>query len=87
MRNLANTVGDEDAFRPIMACHYSDDGTEKPCLGYVAVHGWSNLSVRLMVAYKKLDIRAVEESCATIELWPSFGEMLAAYEEAIEQKE
>jgi hypothetical protein len=78
MRNLACTVGTGDKFRQVMACHGSPDGAEEPCIGYVAVEGYSNLNVRLM----RLDWRAIDEATAELDLWPSFAEMLTAYEEA-----
>jgi hypothetical protein len=88
MRSLSNTVGPSDAFRPIMACHGSACGAERPCAGYVAVEGWSNLAIRVMAAEKRLDVEGI---CADveeleIELWPSFNEMLAAYEVAHERE-
>jgi Family of unknown function (DUF6283) len=82
MRGLENTVGDEDAFRPMMACHYSLDGGEKICVGYVAREGWTNLAVRLAAIRGELNVDAIDRECADLDLWPSFGEMLAAYEEA-----
>lgn len=82
MRRLSNTVGEGDAFRPVIACHYSACGEETPCLGYVAVEGWSNLAVRVRSIRGQLDIGAVMDASAGIDLWPSFGEMLRAYEDA-----
>lgn len=82
MRALANTVGDGDALRPIMACHGSACGAETPCIGYVAVEGYSNIAVRLMAAQRRIDLGAIWEACEPLELWPSFHEMLAAYEAA-----
>lgn len=81
MRGLSNTVGDGDAFRVIMACHGSACGAERPCIGYVAVEGWSNLSVRMMAIRGDLDMNAIDSACAEVDLWPSFAEMLEAYEE------
>lgn len=82
MRGLSNTVGEGDAFRPIMACHYSTCEHEETCIGYAAVEGWSNLVVRMMVIEGKLDLHAITDACADIEMWDSFGEMLAEYEAA-----
>lgn len=82
MRGLRNTVGEGDAFRPIMACHYSPCGSETPCLGYVAQVGWSNLALRIMAIDGKIDVAEVVDACADLDLWPSFAEMLAAYEVA-----
>jgi hypothetical protein len=78
MRNLACTVGPGDAFRRVMACHGSEEGAEEPCIGYLAVEGYSNLNARLM----QVNWLAIDEAIAEMDLWPSFGEMLAAYEEA-----
>ena len=82
MRNLACTVGDGDAFRPVMACHYSPDGEEYACVGYLAIEGYSNINVRLMAARGDLDLRAIWAQCEALDLWPSFSEMLAEYEAA-----
>lgn len=82
MRRLANTVGEGDALRPIMACHYSPCGAETACAGYVAVEGHHNLSVRLMAAQGVIDLLAIEDACCDLDLWGSFHEMLAAYEKA-----
>ena len=84
MQGLENTVGHGDAFRPIMACHYSEDGEEVPCLGYVAQEGWTNLALRMMAIRGKLDIGAVMDACAHLDLWPDFHSMLEAYEEALD---
>lgn len=82
MRSLANTVGDGDDFRNIMACHYSACGDETPCVGYVAQEGYSNLSIRMMAIRDRIDLAAIWAACEPLDLWPSFHEMLAAYEEA-----
>ena len=83
MRGLSNTVGEGDAFRTIMACHYSACGAESACIGYVAQEGYSNLAVRVMALRGALDLPAIMDACAPLDLWPTFGEMLAAYEEAV----
>lgn len=82
MRGLRKTVGDGDDFRTVMACHYSPEGEEKPCIGYVHVEGYSNIFVRLLDSWGRIDLAAIDEACRGIEMWPSFGEMLAAYEAA-----
>jgi hypothetical protein len=82
MRNLRNTVGEGDAIRTIMACHYSSEGEERYCIGYVAQEGWTNIAVRIACAYGRLNINAIDEACADLDLWPDFHSMLAAYEEA-----
>jgi uncharacterized protein DUF6283 len=83
MRNLVCTVGDGDAFRPIMACHYSGEGAETGCRGYLAVEGWTNLAVRMQVLRGRLDMAAIDKACAEIDLYDSFGEMLDASERAV----
>lgn len=87
MRGLRSTVGDGDAFRTIMACHYSACGAETPCVGYLAVEGWSNLAVRLGVIDGRIDMAAIDAACADIDLWPSFELMLAAYEASAEERD
>ena len=82
MRGLRNTVGHGDGFRPVMACHYSDEGGEVPCVGYVAVEGYSNINVRLLASQGRVPLRAIVDACEGLDLWESFGEMLDAYEEA-----
>ena len=51
---LINTVGDGDAFRPIMACHYSTEEKMQACRGYLARAGWSNINVRLLLTENKI---------------------------------
>lgn len=82
MRGLASTVGEGDDFRVIFACHYSTCGADAPCIGYVAVEGYSNLTVRVMAIRGALDLQAIWKACEPLDLWPSFHEMLTAYEEA-----
>jgi hypothetical protein len=84
MRGLSCTVGDSDDFRTVMACHGSPEGGEEPCVGYVAREGYRNLNVRLMAATGRLDLRAIVDDCAPLDLWASFGEMLEAYEAAFD---
>ncbi len=81
MQNLACTVGEGDAFRVVMACHYSPEGDEYPCIGYVAVEGWSNLAVRLGVIQGRIPEGALD-AADRHDMWPSFAAMLAAYEAA-----
>ncbi len=82
MRRLRSTVGPDDGFRTIMACHGSVCGADTPCVGYLAQEGWSNLAVRVAVIEGRIDLAAIDEACAGLDLWPSFDEMLAAYEAA-----
>jgi hypothetical protein len=85
MRGLSNTVGQGDALRPIMACHYSPCGEESACVGYVAVEGYRNISVRLLAAKGEIDLPGIDAACEGLELWQSFDEMLEAYELAREE--
>jgi hypothetical protein len=82
MRNLSACVGDGDDFRTIMACHYSPCGDEKPCVGYLHVEGYSNLNVRVLAIQGRIDLATIRQDCEGLDLWPSFGEMFAAHEEA-----
>ncbi len=82
MRGLLGTVGENDAFRPIMACHHSPDGDEFACAGYLAVEGMSNLNVRVLAAVGSIDMLAVYEAADGLDLWGDFESMLAAYERA-----
>lgn len=81
MRGLRNTVGDGDAFRPIMACHYSQCGAERACVGYLIQHGYSNLAVRVGLMNQTIEPWPDVEDL-DFDLWDDFGEMLVAYEEA-----
>lgn len=88
MRNLANTVGDHDDFRRIMACHGSGEGSDFPCVGYLIRHGWSNLAVRLAVMDGRLpNLLELTDGDWDADLFPDFHAMLAAYEEAQNQQE
>lgn len=83
MRRLASrVVGEGDAFRPIMACHYSARGNDTSCRGYLVVCGQENINVRWLIALDEIDWRGIVDACEDIELWGSFEEMLAAYESA-----
>ena len=85
MHRLANTVperGSRQVFpRTIMACHQSKTGAEYACAGYIAQEGDTNLTVRLM-GQEAIDVEAVQAACGDIELYPSFYDMLDAYEAA-----
>lgn len=73
--DLSSTVGDSDDFRPIMACHLSEDGAERPCAGYIAAEGYSNLAVRLATIAGRIDLIGTEEACAGLDLYDSFAAM------------
>lgn len=85
MRRLSNTVGEGDAFRPVMACHYSPCGGETACRGYVARHGWSNLNVRVLAMKGVIDIKGIVAACKGLKLWKSFAAMLRAFEKALKK--
>lgn len=76
---LLRTVGQGDAFRPIMACHHSREGKPTACKGYLARHGWSNLNVRLLLSQGAIEHPdAVLDACAAegIELEPDYQTVL-----------
>lgn len=80
-RGLRCTAGRTDEFRTIMACHGSPVGEEHPCVGYLAIYGWSNLSVRMLIIRGKIDMEAIIRDCEGIELYDTFGAMLANLED------
>lgn len=72
---LLQTVGQSDAFRPIMACHHSTCTRVWACNGYLAQEGWRNLNVRLLLLAGKINNPdQVQEACkeAGIELEPDY---------------
>lgn len=76
---LLDTVGPEDGFRQIMACHYSTEAEMKACRGYLAIEGWKNINVRLLLAKGKIDppdevLRACED--AGVKLHPNYPAVL-----------
>lgn len=76
---LLDTVGPDDAFRKIMACHGSTDTEMHACLGYLAQVGWTNLNVRLLLIRGKIEnpsavLAACEE--AGVELEPDYQTVL-----------
>ena len=81
-RGLACTVGDDDGFRTIMACHGSPEGRETSCRGYLAVEGHRNLTVRLEAAFGRIPLAEILDACRDLDLHPSFETMLDALEEA-----
>ena len=82
MRALEGCVGEDDGFRTIMACHGSAPGEERPCVGYLFRHGWSNLLVRIHSADGNIPMHELMDACQDLDLWPDFHTMLAAYEAA-----
>jgi hypothetical protein len=82
-KNLMNTVGEGDAFRPIMACHNSTDDNVYACKGYLAREGWSNINVRLLLAKRQIENPSeVEDACNLhgVELDPNYPTVLAKLE-------
>ena len=78
LRRVADD-GSGDAFRPVMACHLSDEGGDRPCAGYVvSADGWANLAVRVAAITGELDLTAVRDACDGLELHGTFDEMLDA---------
>jgi hypothetical protein len=88
MRGLATTVGEGDAFRPMMACHWAPEDAclarRDACIGYVHVVGYSNLAVRMAAMRGHLDLVAIWEACDGLDLYGAFHEMLAEYETAVD---
>lgn len=76
--NLKNTVG-QVLGQPMMACHQSKDGEEIVCVGFLAVDGHDNLTVRLSLATGVLDPIAVQPAP---EEW---GELHGSFDEMIEK--
>jgi hypothetical protein len=58
------TVGKEDGFRQIMACHGSTVDNPHVCFGYLAQEGERNLNVRVAVIRHEMPApQAVYEAC------------------------
>lgn len=79
---LMDTVGREDGFRKIMACHHSQGNEPERdmiCKGYLAQAGWSNLNVRLLLAQGLIQSPdAVRDACEAerVELEPDYPTVL-----------
>ncbi|EFC80168.1 DUF6283 family protein [Parafrankia sp. EUN1f] len=86
MRGLERTVGPDDAFRDVMACHGDQIGGETPCRGYLAVEGFSNLRVRVLAMLGDVPLGAVRRACVDIDMYPSYAEMRAAHEAAADKE-
>jgi hypothetical protein len=79
-RGLQRTVGEDDALRPIMACHGSTDHAPIACKGYLAREGWRNLNVRLLLCQDAIaNPSAVAQACEVqgIALEASYAAVLA----------
>jgi hypothetical protein len=77
--HLLGTVGADDGFRPIMACHGSAEEKPAACKGYLAREGWSNLGVRLLLIRGQIESPdAVLAACQahSIELEPDYPTVL-----------
>jgi len=77
--NLLNTVGREDGFRKIMACHGSTDDNMRACNGYLAREGWRNLNVRVLLAQGQIACPSdVIDACEAhgIDLEPDYKTVL-----------
>jgi hypothetical protein len=80
---LMNSVGEGDAFRPIMACHHSTDGQIRTCRGYLARAGWSNINVRVLLSRGQIkDPSDVFAACEKhgVQLEPDYPTVLAKLE-------
>lgn len=90
MRDLSSTVpprgSDQDGFFKVMACHHSKDSNMRACAGYIAVHGFQNINVRLMAARGKIDIKSVIKAAQKHSLYTSFYDMLDSFELAVKNK-
>jgi hypothetical protein len=76
--NLINTVGQEFG-QPMMACHQSTEENEIHCVGFLAVQGWDNITVRMAVISGQIPAEALEQPP---EEW---GEMHESFDEMIEK--
>lgn len=63
---------------PIMACHQSKPEQEIPCAGWLAVHGWHSIAVRL----KLIDGSVTADALTPGEDWP---EIHTDYPEVLEK--
>lgn len=59
----------------LFACHKTPDGRETACAGFLAVEGWSNLSVRMAVIDGRLDPAALEPGPDWPALYESYEEL------------
>ena len=70
------------AVRPTASPNSTSAAISPATRPFLAQEGWSNLSIRMMVIRGDLDMAAIMDACADLELWPDFDTMLEAYEEA-----
>lgn len=80
---LTGTFGEGDAFRKIMACHGSTEDNPRACNGYLAMAGWSNINVRMLLSQGLCESPSrVLEACesAGIELHQNYDDVLEKLE-------
>ena len=75
---LINTVG-QQLGQPMMACHQSTEENEVHCVGFLAVAGWDNLSVRLNVANERIPPEALDPPP------PEWGEMHESFDDMLQK--
>lgn len=76
-RGLLGCSGDEDGWYPIMACHGSRDGNDRPCIGYLgAAEAWSNLRVRMLAITEQVDVSAIWEAREHLDLFETWVDAL-----------
>lgn len=68
---------------PLFACHKTPEGRETACAGFLAVEGWSNVSVRMAVTAGHLDPDALTPGGDWPDLYGSYEEMHAANTPAV----
>jgi hypothetical protein len=61
---------------PIFACHQSREGAEFACAGWLAIHGYDSIAVRLAVMAGRIAPEALTPAADWPELHPSFDDMI-----------
>lgn len=61
---------------PIFGCHLSKLGEEFPCAGWLAVHGYHSIAIRLRVMKNLTDPEALKPQPGWPELHTSYDEMM-----------
>lgn len=54
----------ETLFKPVFACHKTQQGQEQACVGYLLVEGDKNLSVRIAASFCKFDPQVLRSDTA-----------------------
>ena len=62
---------------PMFACHKSPEGREEACAGWLAAVGYESLTVRLQLAFGRLDPAALTPGDDWPELFDSYEQMAA----------